>query len=49
MKGAYLAASHSLCFSFYQTFNTDKDGVTRPQGATWDVGAYQISVEPSRR
>jgi hypothetical protein len=24
-------------------FNTDKDGVSRPQGSDWDIGAYEFS------
>lgn len=27
-------------------FTTDKNGVARPQGASWDVGAYEVSSGP---
>jgi len=29
-------------------FTTDKTGLTRPQGAAWDIGAYEVRVPPGR-
>jgi hypothetical protein len=36
------AKDEGLSFSTY--FTIDKDGVTRPQGVAWDIGAYEYNV-----
>jgi hypothetical protein len=37
--GDTVAIDHGLSLASY--FTTDKDGVTRPQGNGWDIGAYE--------
>jgi len=38
-SGDTVAVGHGLSLASY--FTTDKDGVSRPKGAVWDVGAYE--------
>lgn len=36
------SAAKDMGTSLSGTFTTDKDGIARPQGATWDIGAYEF-------
>lgn len=41
-SGDTVAVDHGLSLASY--FTTDKDGVSRPQGAAWDIGAYEYQT-----
>jgi len=43
--GDAVAIDHGLSLAAY--FTTDKDGVTRPQGSAWDIGAYEFQTTSS--
>lgn len=43
--GDTVAVDHGLSLASY--FTTDKDGVARPQGAGWDIGAYEYQPTTS--
>jgi len=43
--GDAVATDHGLSLAAY--FTTDKDGVTRPQGSAWDIGAYEFQTTSS--
>lgn len=38
-------AALDLGLAFIDTFTTDHNGVTRPQGAAWDIGPFEFSSE----
>ncbi len=43
--GDTVAIDHGLSLADY--FTTDKDGLTRPQGSAWDIGAYEFPATSS--
>ena len=44
-SGDVVAVDHGVSLAAY--FATDKDGVSRPQGSAWDIGAYEYLASAS--